>query len=598
MSRATIYFKQKESKMSFLPALRKEIKALAKMFSVPDYQAFALWFAKLALDLDDDDAFDALSVEGPNEKGMDLFWVDHTNQRVFIAQCKYSVKGTHRPKVKDLESLLSCTDWLVSPGVLDREGRSELVAAARDFQEAIERDYSVQLWFAYCGKRDENIDKRVRAFKANPENEQQRRTAIHCDLDVLQSMYEEYRGEGRRIETATIQMHTSGGEVEGSFGKGLLTSITAHELISLYENFGDQLFARNVRSWLGARKGSVNAGIIDTVENDRERGNFWAYNNGITIVCDRYDYDPNTRRLKLFDFSIVNGCQTTVALARSKDSAMTDEVFLLARIICPPESIIDSVIRYTNSQNLIRRWDLVSQDRTQRRLKRDFNSLSEPVYYMIRRGDWRSMNKEEKRQFRAEGGGFRIVKHDLLAQYLASFNGMAVVAYVNKAFLFDRFYEQTFPPDIRVEEALFVWRAGECTQALVREDIRKESERVQNEEKHREKYVLLKRGGRFYALGVLGLVTKLRNGRDFLQAITETRITSNRATERIDKYATISIQWYKQAVDDLLHITGTDLSVLIREKDFFDRVAERITNTYAAMSVNEEWLAGALPKLY
>lgn len=343
----------------------------------------------------------------------------------------------------------------------------------------------------------------------------------------------------------------------------------------------------------------MNAGMIDTVENDKERGNFWAYNNGITIVCDNYDYNPSTGKLDLFNFSIVNGCQTTVALARSKDSAMSDEVFLLTRIICPPESIIDSVIRYTNSQNLIRRWDLVSQDRTQRRLKRDFADLNEPIYYMIRRGDWRSMGKEDKHKFRAEAGIFRTVKHDLLAQYVASFKGMAVVAYKNKAFLFDRFYEQTFPTDIRVEEALFIWRAGERTQTLLREDIRRESEKVNEGDKQREKYVLvLKRGGRFYALGVFGLVAKLRNGPDFLRSITEARIISKHATQRIDKYSVISIQWYKQSVNDLLQLTGTDLSVLIREKNFFDRVAERITNTYTAMSVNEEWLAGALPKLY
>lgn len=233
--------------MSFLPVVRKEVRAIAKMFSVSEYLAFAVWFAKLVLDLDDDDAYDALSVEGPNEKGMDLFWIDHTNRRVFISQCKYSPKGTHRPKVKDLESLLSCIDWLVSPEALDREGRPELVAAARDYQEAIEQDYSVQLWFAYCGKRDENVDKRIRVFNANPENEQQRRVALHCDLDLLQNIYEEYRGEGRRIGTAKMRVGTKGFEVEGSFGRGLVTSIAAPELISMYDQFGDRLFARNIR---------------------------------------------------------------------------------------------------------------------------------------------------------------------------------------------------------------------------------------------------------------------------------------------------------------------------------------------------------------
>jgi hypothetical protein len=132
----------------------------------------------------------------------------------------------------------------------------------------------------------------------------------------------------------------------------------------------------------------------------------------------------------------------------------------------------------------------------------------------------------------------------------------------------------------------------------VREEIRNETQSVEEGQSDRQKYVLmLKRGGRFYALGVFGLVARLRNGPDYLRSIKEDRITSNAATSRIDKYGRISIQWYKQTVDDLLEITGTELSVLIRQEDFFRRVAERITNHYQAMSVNEKWLEGALPML-
>jgi hypothetical protein len=585
--------------MSFLSELKREVDLLARTYSVTGDRAFVVWFGRVGLELDDDEAFDALAVEGPNDKGMDLFWVDHANESVLIAQCKYSAKGANRPREKDLNTLLTCTDWLASPQTLEGEGRAELVAAAREYVEAIERDYSILLWFVYCGERSENIDKRIRVFNSNEENVQRRRMARHCDLRLLESIYEESRGAGRRIGSATITLSTDALEFEGNYGKALVASVAGEELASLYEKHGDELFARNVRSWLGARKGSVNAGIIDTVENEKERGNFWAYNNGITIVCDSFEHDPSSRRLHLTDLSVVNGCQTTVALASTRESAALGEVSLLARVICPPESIIDSVIRFTNSQNQIRRWDLVSQDRTQRRLQRDFEGLNEPVYYLLRRGDWQSLTAAEKRKFRqAERGPWRTIKHDLLAQYLASFKGNAVVAYKNKGFLFDRFYEETYPADLRVEEALFVWRAGERTQELVREEIRKETRRVQEGESERQKYVLmLKRGGRFYALGVFGLVARLRNGADYLRSITEERITSNAASGRIEKYAKVSIQWYKQVVNDLLQITEGELSVLIRREDFFERVAERVDNMYETWSVDEGWLDSTLPRL-
>lgn len=586
--------------MTFISTLQKELKAIEKIFGIRESDAFAAWFAKIELSLDDDEAYDAIAVEGSNDKGMDLFWVDDLNQRVLIAQCKYSSRGNYRPKVKELDTLLACTDWLSSIEMLEREGRPELVAAAKEYQDAIKQDYSVQLWFVYCGNRDENIDKRIRVFNSNPENEQKKRMARHCDLNIISNMYEDIFGKGHRIDSTKVQVDKQAIEVEGHFGKGIVTTISGSELVSLYETFGDELFARNVRSWLGARKGSVNASIIDTLESDREQGNFWAYNNGITIVCDKYYHDSNNGELNISNFSIINGCQTTVALSRAKDSASKKEVFLLIRIISPPESIIDSLIRFTNSQNLVRRWDLVSQDKTQKRLHRDFDALDNPIYYILRRGDWRSLNRKQKNKYRTGAGEpHRVIKHDLLAQYLSSFKGMAVIAYKNKAFLFDKYYEETFPSDLRVEEALFIWKAGESMQNQVREEIRQETKKVENGEREREKYVLmLKRGGRFYCLAVFGLVAKLRNGPDYLRSLTETRITSNSGSDRIEKYAKFSVTLYKQSVSDLLEITGTDLSVLIREKDFFDRLAERVTNTYDTMRVNVDWLQGALPKLY
>ena len=73
---------------------------------------------------------------------------------------------------------------------------------------------------------------------------------------------------------------------------------------------------------------------------------------------------------------------------------------------------------------------------------------------------------------------------------------------------------------------------------------------------------------------------------------------SKRAYGRIRQYAELSTVWYKQAVAEMLESTGTDLSVLIREPDFFERVAERITSLHEAYSVNKEWIKGALPKLF
>ncbi len=92
----------------------------------------------------------------------------------------------------------------------------------------------------------------------------------------------------------------------------------------LHDEHRDALFDRNVRLYLGARKGSVNAGIRETLNLSNERQNFWAYNNGITFVCDSFDYNGDTGEITVRKFSIVNGCQTTVSIASSPDPAVAD----------------------------------------------------------------------------------------------------------------------------------------------------------------------------------------------------------------------------------------------------------------------------------
>jgi hypothetical protein len=367
----------------FLNALDNEVSGLAKKFNLQESKAFLIWFGKLAFDLSDDEGYESVVVDGPNDKSIDLFWVDDFANRVIVAQGTYSKSANKKLKDNAVEALLGSLDWLNQPETLEQEGKTELAQGARAYLEAMEKEYSTELWFVYAGPKNENIDQRIRVYNANPENQQNRRSCRHCDLSLLDSLFLEYRGEGRRIEEATFEIEPNPIQVTGGFGRGLVSTIKGHQLVSLYSQFGDELFARNVRLWLGAKKGSVNAGILETLEDPTERGNFWAYNNGVTMICDSYSYDEDKRELSLRNFSVVNGCQTTVSLSK-KANAVTDDVAVLLRVIGPPEETIDSIIRFTNSQNQIRVWDISTQDQTQRRLQRDFENLEQPVYYQLR----------------------------------------------------------------------------------------------------------------------------------------------------------------------------------------------------------------------
>jgi hypothetical protein len=397
----------------------------------------------------------------------------------------------------------------------------------------------------------------------------------------------------RRVARATLSVDPAYAfeQSSGVYGKALVATVSGESLAELYENHGEQLFDRNVRLFLGVRKGSVNAGIFETLSDLSERERFWAYNNGITLVCDRFEFDKDTSILELENFSIVNGCQTTVALARNSEN-LTDEVQVLMKVLRPPETLIDPIIRYTNSQNQMKVWDILSQDRVQRRLQNEFSKLTKPYYYVLRKGELPVLSKEEKKKYR-DDGKMRTIKHDILAQYLAAFSGNPWAAYREKSLLFTKYYDQVFPPELRVEEALFVWLAGELITGEVHKAMREAAD-----EKREDRVKTLKRGGRLFALGCFGLIADLRNSPDFRRSITEERIVSKRAQQRLSKYARIATLWYADAARDLIQLTDKELGLLIRSKDYFANIGDRIRSQYAIVSVNVDWLEGALPKLF
>jgi hypothetical protein len=585
--------------------MNREVDRLAKTFSIPEDKAFIVWFGMIAFNLSEDESHDAMSIEGPNDKGIDLFWVDDAKRTVYICQCKYSSEGKSKPKINDLSALLGSTDWLLqSSERLIAEGRSELIGTSEEFQEAIKNQYTVQLWFVYAGKKSQEIDKRVRVFNAVPENEDKRWTAVNCSDDLLDILFQEVQGNSKRIESATISFSIQpfkdiSFEFGGDFGKGLVATVDGQQLAKLYELYGDTLFARNIRGFLGERTGTVNSLIKNTIIDKRSKGNFWAFNNGITIVCEDYDYRPRKKELHIRNFSIVNGGQTTVIMARHKDAYKEGDVSVLVRIIKPPQTIIEDITRYTNSQNQIRVWDFSSQDPIQIKLKQNFSDLDVPYYYDIRRGEWASYKSQQREKYRTNRSPYRRIKHELLAQYLAAFSGNAVIAYKNKGFLAEKFKGETFPPDLRVEEALFIWFAGEKVKELIHEETRVEREKVEQGDKEREKFVyFLVRGGKFYSLATFGLLAQLRNGHDYLRSIDQERIISKKADKRIEKYAKLSIQHFKRAANDELKIRGTELSVLVKDLSFFDGISERVKSYYEEMKVASEFFEEALPKLF
>jgi hypothetical protein len=565
--------------LDFKAAVKREVTGIVKKLGLKHDDAFAYWFATQILDIGEDEALEAVSVEGANDKGIDFFFVDRDRGRVLIGQAKYSTNLNHNPKEKDVSVLESSLNWLMSPEALQKEGRADLAEAANDYLEALKDDYGVELLYVYAGLRAINIEKKIAVYNQNPEHIAKNRAIRHYHLDLIRDLWEEVQGGRQRIQSDSLDI-LQGYETKTKFGEAFVGTIPCSELVRLHDKYGNKLFERNVRLYLGARKGSVNAGIADTLKDKVEHPNFWAYNNGIAFVCDSFQYKSN--RIILKNFCIVNGCQTTVSLAENKGTSADLQV--LVRLIAASDDIIDNVIRYTNSQNPIRPWDIASQDKTQRRLRADIDKMKKPYIYLTRRGARPTGDLSKYR----EGGKLRLIPFDLAGQYMAAFKGKPGLAYKDKALIFSRHHDEFFNPDLRGEEVLFVWLSGQKCRGVVLESIKNSEGDAR----------ILKRGGTLFSLAVLGAFLVQRNGATYLSKAEEERITSNKTKEAIVKAAKYSVLTYLDAVRDELQVGKVEVTTLLRQSDFFDRIIERARRRYQKDELNKAWFDGAFPRLW
>src|SRR5574344_896160 len=116
-----------------------------------------------------------------------------------------------------------------------------------------------------------------------------------------------------------------------------------------------------------------NQGIDDKIEDSIyfHPNDFWYLNNGIIVVCD--DYSVAGNEVKLQNFSIVNGGQTTRMIG---EIPFNDDFYLVCKIIKSTfnnseekNKFIARVAEASNTQKPIKAKDIIANRVEQRNLK-------------------------------------------------------------------------------------------------------------------------------------------------------------------------------------------------------------------------------------
>lgn len=233
------------------------------------------------------------------------------------------------------------------------------------------------------GIRRDRIEKLLKDHFADPSRYE---ISLYFGEDILEEIKEM---ESRRptVESGEIKIDKTNNVLYfGEDEDAAIVNVSAFSIKELYARHSTNLLSRNLRYFV--KKRDIDQSINDTIINAPDQ--FWYRNNGITIVCDKFSVSGPLIKLK--NFSIVNGGQTTTLIHKNPKITKDSDLFLPCKIITATgdtdddkNAFILEIAKATNSQKPIKQIDLKSNAPEQVRFS---NAMREAgIFYQTKRGE-------------------------------------------------------------------------------------------------------------------------------------------------------------------------------------------------------------------
>lgn len=187
----------------------------------------------------------------------------------------------------------------------------------------------------------------------------------------LQRLYHETRN--KLSSTVTFQNRITLPDIDG-VKEAFLGILPFQEFLKLIQDSNESMYSifyDNVRDFQGENE--VNAKIKDTLDNGKF-DLFCVLNNGVTLVAT--SLTPAGNKFTLRDYQIVNGCQTSHVLHKSKSIEGMNRVNVPVKVIVTEdEDIKNQITLATNSQTEVKPEQLASLTLFQKKLELYYNSM-------------------------------------------------------------------------------------------------------------------------------------------------------------------------------------------------------------------------------
>lgn len=345
--------------------------------------AFVVLCVKTLLDLTDDEAIEALT-EGGRDFGVDALDVSPVVSGEFTVtmfQGKYNHENLEGVKLLPEDALIKAVQAvraLFDPKVhVDLNPR--LAVRIAEVRSLIEDGNIPRVRFVLCNNGQAWKKPEAQGI-IDREGFPDRVRFEHVNHDRLITLL-----QATEPVQETLQFAGAAIVEDLNYARVFVGKVPVSELARLMNKYGDRLLDRNIRRYLGAAN-PVNKEIADTLRSPDRRSNFYFYNNGVTLICDRFDFNglqKENHKVQVDALQIINGAQTSktieAALADLPDATHGfDQVHVLVRLYqmrASDPAFVQTITYAINSQSPVDFRDLRSNDERQKALELSMTAL-------------------------------------------------------------------------------------------------------------------------------------------------------------------------------------------------------------------------------
>lgn len=390
-----------ESQIEFI---KNEITSLSNK-TLSDDRVFSHLILKIFFN---QDLNDRIITDGPKDGGIDFIYFNEEDNKLILGQSKYTQSLSVNNIVEELNKMDNTLnnfkkgDTAIYNDDLKRELQNGIDRLPEDQSGNVEYYIFTKANIEISEEELTKIEKKLHDGFPVDSIKVFSRKQIENAIDLFNSKIDTVSEDFIEIEKNNFLKYDS------NVFEGLMCNLNSSSLVRLYNKYQSAgLFDLNIRRYIPNK--TVDNGIKKTLEHERD--NFWFLNNGIIIACQEFIIDGD--KVRLTDFSIVNGGQTTQLIGNYKGKASSDFKIPCKIVAVKDEKkaplFFNKIAEATNSQKPILPRDLKSNSREMISLQKMLNQHN--IYLEIKRGTKKSKLKKYK----------STIKNDVLGQLILSF---------------------------------------------------------------------------------------------------------------------------------------------------------------------------------